>query len=86
MVPEEGYETCTSAMRNAKKLFTCDQPDQEKKYTLLFQEVNPNPFGLEFQRGQNYFLVCKWTTITEYFLNAFRNLRKFLEIFGQVSV
>lgn len=57
MVPEEGYETCTSAMRNAKKLFTCDQPDQEKKYTLLFQEVNPNPFGLEFQRGQNYFLV-----------------------------
>ena len=49
----------------AKKIFTCNTPDQEKKHTILFQEINPNPFGLTFHRGEQYFLICKYENSTQ---------------------
>ena len=38
---------------------TCRSPDKEKKYTIIFQEVNPNPFGFEFSADEKYFFICK---------------------------
>lgn len=58
LVSEADFKSCV--VRNAaeaKKIFTCNTPDQEKKHTILFQEINPNPFGLTFHRGAQYFLI-----------------------------
>ena len=38
---------------------TCSDPDLEKKYTIIFQEVNPNPWGLEFDANKAYYIICK---------------------------
>lgn len=58
LVSEEDFATCAvSDTKYAKKIFTCNTPDKEKKHTILFQEINPNPFGLTFDRGQAYFLI-----------------------------
>ena len=36
----------------------CDTPHKEKKFTMKFVQVNPSPFGFEFDEG-DYFLICK---------------------------
>lgn len=57
MVDEQSYESCMLNVRVAKKLMTCKTPDVEKKYTIIFQEVNPNPFGIEFQADKVYYFI-----------------------------
>ena len=37
----------------------CDTPHKEKKFTMKFVQVNPSPFGFEFDEG-DYFLICKY--------------------------
>lgn len=56
LVKEDGFHGCKTN-GNDRKVLTCNNPLREKKFTLLFQEVNPNPFGLEFQKGENYYLI-----------------------------
>jgi len=41
----------------SSRLFSCLTPDRERKHTLLFQEINPNPFSPVFSRGSDYFLI-----------------------------
>ena len=36
----------------------CDTPHKEKKFTMKFVQVNPSPFGFEFDEG-DYFLICE---------------------------
>jgi hypothetical protein len=55
---------CNAIFRNCdssqgKRLISCDQPTKEKKYTVLFQELNPSPYGLEFLPGETYYYICK---------------------------
>lgn len=56
LVSEDDFTSC-SVSDYAKRIFTCNTPDQEKKHTILFQEINPNPFGLTFKRGMDYYLI-----------------------------
>ena len=54
---------------------SCEQPLRVKKYTMKFQEVNPNPYGLEFHADTAYYFICKYfqNMITKSFvlLNSF---------------
>lgn len=59
MVDGNGFDKCLVDLSVARKLMTCRTPDIEKKYTIIFQEVNPNPFGFEFEANENYYLICK---------------------------
>jgi len=52
-VSKDAFENCDSSQ--GKRLISCDQPTKEKKYTVLFQELNPSPYGLEFLPGETYY-------------------------------
>jgi len=56
LVDEEGFNLCRQNEKS-KKIMTCSDPDLEKKYTIIFQEVNPNPWGLEFDANKAYYII-----------------------------
>lgn len=56
MVDEYSFHSCRIG-QNAKKLMSCEKPNRVKKYTMKFQEVNPNPYGLEFSADGEYFFI-----------------------------
>ena len=51
------FRNCDSS--KGKRLIDCNKPQQEKKYTVLFQDTNPSPYGLEFLPGETYFYICE---------------------------
>lgn len=57
MVDSEGFDKCKVDLKSARKLMTCKTPEIEKKFTFIFQEVNPNPFGFEFEPNRDYYLI-----------------------------
>jgi len=57
MVDEDSFNNCQLDAARAKKIMSCEQPLRVKKYTMKFQEVNPNPYGLEFQADTNYYFI-----------------------------
>lgn len=59
MVPREQLETCTITKADTP-LLNCVKPDQDVKFTLKFQEFSPNLWGLEFFRGRDYYIICKY--------------------------
>lgn len=54
-VSQDAFENCDSS--KGKRLIDCNKPAQEKKYTVLFQDTNPSPYGLEFLPGEVYFYI-----------------------------
>ena len=52
------FRNCDTSQ--GKRLIDCNKPEQEKKYTVLFQDTNPSPYGLEFLPGQTYYYICKY--------------------------
>eukprot|EP00062_Callorhinchus_milii_P023335 gi/632982063/ref/XP_007907931.1/ PREDICTED: ephrin-B1-like [Callorhinchus milii] len=56
LVSREQADTCNTVI-NPHVLFSCDKPDQKIIHTIKFQEVSPNHRGLEFKRGQDYFIT-----------------------------
>ena len=61
------FDICSTESPSARVMVTCNSPDKPKKFTLLVQEVSPNPFGFEFQRGETYYLICKYLNHFSYF-------------------
>lgn len=59
MVPREQLESCTVTKADTP-LLNCVKPDQDVKFTLKFQEFSPNLWGLEFFRGKDYYIICKY--------------------------
>ncbi|KAA8588438.1 hypothetical protein FQN60_001632 [Etheostoma spectabile] len=59
MVPREQLESCTITKADTP-LLNCVKPDQDVKFTLKFQEFSPNLWGLEFFRGTDYYIICKY--------------------------
>lgn len=57
MVDEASFNMCHLNEAKAKKIMSCEQPLRVKKYTMKFQEVNPNPYGLEFHADTNYYFI-----------------------------
>lgn len=54
-VSREAFQNCDSS--KGKRLIDCNKPRQEKKYTVLFQDTNPSPYGLEFLPGETYYYI-----------------------------
>jgi len=54
-VTEEAFRNCDAT--KGKRLIDCNKPEQEKKYTVLFQDTNPSPYGLEFTPGVTYYYI-----------------------------
>lgn len=59
MVPREQLDSCTVTKADTP-LLNCVKPDQDVKFTLKFQEFSPNLWGLEFFRGKDYYIICKY--------------------------
>lgn len=59
MVPREQLESCTITKADTP-LLNCVKPDQDVKFTLKFQEFSPNLWGLEFFKGRDYYIICKF--------------------------
>jgi len=62
LVPKEQLETC-SVTKSDMLLLNCDKPDQDVKFTSKFQEFSPNLWGLEFFKGKDYHIICKFISI-----------------------
>ncbi|XP_055499611.1 ephrin-B1 isoform X2 [Leucoraja erinacea] len=56
LVTRDQSETCRTII-NPHLLVTCSKPDKEIKFTIKFQEYSPNYRGLEFKKGQDYFII-----------------------------
>ncbi|XP_039248150.1 uncharacterized protein LOC120326012 [Styela clava] len=54
-VTRENYLSCNT--KGQKKLLTCDDPDEEKKYTFLFNDISPSPWGLTFHADETYYFI-----------------------------
>lgn len=54
-VKKEAYHSCNASQ--VKPLLTCDTPDHEKKYTFLFQDITPSPWGLTFKEKETYYFI-----------------------------
>lgn len=59
LVPKEQLETCR-VTKGDMLLLNCDKPDQDVKFTFKFQEFSPNLWGLEFFKGKDYHIICKF--------------------------
>uniref|UniRef100_A0A8C1Z9X8 Ephrin-B2b n=1 Tax=Cyprinus carpio TaxID=7962 RepID=A0A8C1Z9X8_CYPCA len=59
LVPKEQLETCR-VTKSDMLLLNCDKPDQDVKFTFKFQEFSPNLWGLEFYKGKDYHIICKF--------------------------
>lgn len=68
MVPREQLESCTITKADTP-LLNCVKPDQDVKFTLKFQEFSPNLWGLEFFRGRDYYIICKYLSLPEGIIN-----------------
>lgn len=68
MVPREQLESCTITKADTP-LLNCVKPDQDVKFTLKFQEFSPNLWGLEFFRGRDYYIICKYSSLPEGIIN-----------------
>ncbi|XP_032886546.1 ephrin-B1-like isoform X2 [Amblyraja radiata] len=56
LVTRDQSETCRTII-NPHLLVTCSKPDKDIKFTIKFQEYSPNYRGLEFKKGQDYFII-----------------------------
>ncbi|XP_053333202.1 ephrin-B2b [Clarias gariepinus] len=56
LVSQKQLESCSVAKGNVT-LLNCDKPDQDVKFTFKFQEFSPNLWGLEFLKGEDYYVI-----------------------------
>lgn len=59
MVDFDSYKRCTinNKSRVTRKLANCDKPSEVKKFTMIFQTVNPLMGGLEFKPDSEYYFI-----------------------------
>lgn len=54
-VSKTHYDNCDTD--GQKRLLTCNSPAREKKYTFLFEDITPSPWGLTFRPGETYYFI-----------------------------
>lgn len=55
------YETCRITNANPRIIAICDKPQNLMFITITFRPFTPQPGGLEFLPGQDYYFICKLT-------------------------
>lgn len=59
-VSKEEYDTCRITNPNPKIIAVCNQPHKLMYFTITFRSFTPQPGGLEFQPGEDYYFICKY--------------------------
>lgn len=68
MVDKDQADRCTIKKENTP-LLNCAKPDQDVKFTIKFQEFSPNLWGLEFQKNKDYYIICKYSSLSLFHRN-----------------
>jgi ephrin-B len=58
-VSKEEYETCRITNPNPRIIAICDKPYKLMYFTITFRPFTPQPGGLEFLPGKDYYFICK---------------------------
>lgn len=58
------YETCRITNANPRIIAICDKPQKLMYFTITFRPFTPQPGGLEFLPGNDYYFICKYKTNT----------------------
>lgn len=56
-VSKEEYDTCRITNPNPKIIAICDKPYKLMYFTITFRSFTPQPGGLEFRPGQDYYFI-----------------------------
>ncbi|XP_046405331.1 ephrin-B1-like [Ischnura elegans] len=56
-VSKEEYDTCRITNPNPRIIAICDKPHMLMYVTITFRSFTPQPGGLEFQPGQDYYFI-----------------------------
>lgn len=56
-VSKEEYETCRITNPSPRIIAICDKPHKLMYYTITFRPFTPQPGGLEFPPGQDYYFI-----------------------------
>jgi ephrin-B len=54
------YETCRITNPNPRIIAICDKPFTTTLVTISFRPFTPQPGGLEFKPGNDYYFICKF--------------------------
>lgn len=63
-VTREEYETCRITNPDPKIIAICDKPYKLMYFTITFRPFTPQPGGLEFQPGKDYYFICEYLNIS----------------------
>ena len=58
-VSKEEYDTCRITNPNPRIIAVCDKPYKLMFFTITFRSFTPQPGGLEFRPGQDYYFICE---------------------------
>lgn len=58
-VSKEEYETCRITNPNPRIIAICDKPYKLMYFTITFRPFTPQPGGLEFLPGKDYYFICE---------------------------
>lgn len=56
-VSKEEYETCRITNSNPRVIAVCDKPRKTMYFTITFRPFTPQPGGLEFLPGHDYYFI-----------------------------
>lgn len=63
---KEEYDSCIITNTNARIIAVCDRPHSVARYfTITFRSFTPQPGGLEFKPGQDYYFISTSTGAPE---------------------
>jgi ephrin-B len=54
------YETCRITNPNPRIIAICDKPFTTTLVTISFRPFTPQPGGLEFKPGNDYYFICEF--------------------------
>lgn len=55
------YETCRITNPSPRIIAICDKPFNTTLVTISFRPFTPQPGGLEFKPGNDYYFICKYS-------------------------
>jgi len=58
-VDKQSFDSCQVDTSKARQLLICDTPMVFKHYSLVFLEISPAKQFMEFQKGKDYYFICK---------------------------
>ncbi|XP_067118406.1 ephrin-B1-like isoform X2 [Centruroides vittatus] len=56
-VSKEEYDSCRITKPHPRIIAVCDKPHQVMYFTITFRSFTPQPGGLEFRPGQDYYFI-----------------------------